>query len=108
MRRSLIPLLVMLPAGYAQAQSVSVPLPQKPADPATAPAPGPTSQTTVPLPVPAPPAGTTVAPPPDSAPKPGKYKLPVAPPLNPYGRSIDLTVNVQFFQIGRASCRERV
>lgn len=106
MRRSLIPLLALLPAGYAQAQAVSVPLPQKQTNPAPSPPPAQDpsvppaqSQTTVPLPVPAPPNGSTATPaPPNPAPRRAKYKLPTAPPLNPYGRAIDLTVNVQFFQ----------
>ena len=101
MRRSLIPLLVLLPANYAQAQTAVVPLPQKapPASPATPAPPGTAAdgQVTVPLP------GSATGPQPGTAPGPavprsGRFQLPTAPPLNPYGRAIDLTVNIQYFQ----------
>ena len=101
MRRSLIPLLVLLHAGYAQAQTAVVPLPPKASsapvpNPAAA-VPAPDGQVSVPLPSPVPPSGTTT-PPTAPPPRPGKFQLPTAPPLNPYGRAIDLTVNVQYFQ----------
>ena len=99
MRRSLIPLLVLLPTGYAQAQTAVVPLPPKAASPPAAdagsPVPAPDGQVSVPLPTP----GPVVSPPPPApAPRPSRFKLPTSPPLNPSGRAIDLTVNVQYFQ----------
>ena len=105
MRRSLIPLIMLLPAGYAQAQTAVVPLPPKPAPtatanpglPAPAPAPVPDGPVSVPLPTPGP-APATSSPNTAPPPRPGKFQLPTAPPLNPYGRAIDLTVNVQYFQ----------
>ena len=98
MRRSLIPLLVLLPANYAQAQTAVVPLPQKASTPSAAdPAkPAPDGQATVPLPGTGPAPNVPVVP--TSPPRNGKFQLPTVPPLNPYGRAIDLTVNVQYFQ----------